>query len=479
MILFVDFFYVLPELFLFVAVVLLLAQSLYYSTNSAVGYPILATNVAQTSSYIIALTILLCYTQPAVGMLIFLEACMISEYAQLLRIIVLVFGFCILYVSIQYIGVTKLNPFEYQILMLLGLLGTLVVLLADSIGLLYVAIELQTLCFYILTTARRLTEASSEAGLKYFIFGAFSSGLLLFGLSLIYAGTGVSTLSNLVLLFLGLVSTTLLSKGTLYLGLVLFAVGILFKLYAAPFHIWVPDIYQGAPTNIALFFAVIPGFVFGAFIFKFVGMVTANFADMWTQLFSAVAALSLFVGCLCAIYQKSIMRVIAYSSTMNVGFILFGVLASETAGYTAVFLYQLVYAIATVLLFSVLLGSFITIGTSPLLYLRDFICFAKEQLPLAIALSISVFSMAGFPPIAGFFTKLFLCLCVSAVSAFYYLRFVHIAYFVHSFVFRTFKPVFTESAYATSTGMLILLFFVIEPDFLLLLSSKLSIVMFL
>ena len=488
---FVDIVYIFPELLLFCTISYVVLFSIYYSTKSTLGYPILSVHLIYTSIFVLLVMSLIYLSQPQDSIILFSEMYTISRYTQLIKSIICILGFCVLAASVQYIKLAKLNQFEFPILLLLGLFGLITLISANNLILLYIAVELQTLCFYVLTAAHRSKEIAVEAGLKYLIFGAFSSGLLLFGISLVYAATGISSLDNLAILFLGTLTLSNIPKGTIFIGLLLLCVGVLFKMYAAPFHVWVPDIYQGAPTAVVLFFATIPGFVLSAFLVR---LFTISTFFEWDSLLYFVAVCSMLVGCFCAIYQKDVTRIIAYSSIMNIGFILSCLAASEAAGVSGIFIYQLLYVTALILFFSVILCSFSLEDVLLVKHLRDLSSFAKEQPVLSVLLSISVFSMAGFPPLAGFFSKLYVFqslvtgglyiylvigLGISGISAFYYLRFAHIAYFVTSDIYRVFKRVSKELGYIQATSSVLLLFFFLEPSIVLMYSDLLNIVVVL
>jgi NADH-quinone oxidoreductase subunit N len=329
--------------------------------------------------------------------------------------------------------------FEYPVLIVLATLGMFLMVSANSLLTLYIGLELMSLSAYVLAAFQRDDARSSEAGLKYFVLGALSSGLLLYGVTLVYGFVGSTDFRAIAA---GLSAGEERNLGALF-GLVFVIAGLAFKVSAVPFHMWTPDVYEGAPTPVAAFFAAAPkvaamGLFLRVALDAFSGMV----AD-WRQIIIFMAIASMLLGAVGAIGQTSLKRLLAYSSINNVGFMLIGLAAATQAGASAVLLYLAVYLVMTLGAFLCLLALADRDG-QPLDAIADVSGLAQARPWLAVALAIFMLSLAGLPPLFGFMPKLAVFnaavganlwllavvgVLASVVSAYYYLRLVKVMFF--------------------------------------------------
>ena len=328
---------------------------------------------------------------------------------------------------------------EYPILIVFATLGMSMMISANDLISLYVGLELQSLALYVIAAFRRDSARSSEAGLKYFVLGALSSGMLLYGCSMVYGFAGSTNFEALAGLFSRADAAPEIG---VIVGLVFVIAGLAFKISAVPFHMWTPDVYQGAPTPVTAFFAVAPKV---AAMALFVRVLVGPFFDLfqqWQQIVVFIAILSMILGSLAAIWQTNIKRLLAYSSIGHVGFALVGLAAGSTDGVRGIVIYMAVYVVMTAGTFCCVLA--MRQNGRMVEDLSDLAGLSRNAPLMALALAIFMFSMAGIPPLAGFFSKLYVFLAAidaglytlavigvltSVISAFYYLRIVKIMYF--------------------------------------------------
>ena len=359
-----------------------------------------------------------------------------DDYARFAK--VLSFGAAALAIimSLDYAEREGMARFELPLLMLLASLGMALMISANDLISLYVGLELQSLALYVVAAIRRDTVKSTEAGLKYFVLGALSSGMLLYGSSLIYGFTGSTSFSVL--------ATSLSGEASLGLivGIVFLCAGLAFKVSAVPFHMWTPDVYEGAPTPITAFFAAAPKV---AAITLFARVLVGPFGDLvdqWQQIIIFIAVASMILGAVAAIGQKNIKRLMAYSSIGNVGYALVGLASGTQDGVSGLLIYMSIYVVMTIGAFAVILA--MRRRGEAVEQISDLAGLSRTQPGLAAALAIFMFSMAGIPPFAGFFGKWFVFLAAiqaglnvvavigvlaSVVSAFYYIRIIKVMFF--------------------------------------------------
>ncbi|HYC03094.1 MAG TPA: NADH-quinone oxidoreductase subunit NuoN [Azospirillaceae bacterium] len=341
-------------------------------------------------------------------------------------------------VSMGYIEREQMKRCEYPVLMLFATVGMMMMVSANDLLSLYVGLELQSLSLYVIAAFRRDFARSSEAGLKYFVLGALSSGLLLYGTSLIYGFAGTTNFDQLARVLVG---GEQLDLGIL-VGLIFVASGLAFKISAVPFHMWTPDVYEGAPTSVTAFFAVAPKI---AAICLFMRLLVGPFFQMageWQQVIIVCSVGSMLLGSLAAIRQTNIKRLMAYSSIGHIGYALVGVAAGTKDGVAGVLIYMAIYLVMNVGTFAIILS--MRQSGRMVEEISDLSGLSKSHPMMALSLAVFMWSMAGVPPAAGFWGKLYVFkaavdadltilaligLLTSAISLYYYLRIIKVIYF--------------------------------------------------
>jgi len=358
-------------------------------------------------------------------------------FARYAKVVVLWSSAIILIISRDYLTKNNLMKFEYPILIGLAVVGMMMMVSAGDLMSLYMGIELQSLALYVIAAFNRDSIRSTEAGLKYFVLGALSSGLLLYGASLIYGFSGTTNFDGIALaLNRGEISLGLL------IGLVFLATGLAFKVSAAPFHMWTPDVYEGAPTPVTAFFATAPKV---AAMILFTRVAYGAFGEIksdWQQIVSFLAVASMFLGSIAAIGQKDIKRMMAYSSIGHMGFALVGLASGTEIGVQALLIYMSIYVIMNIGTFAFILS--MEKDGHPVTEISALNMYSRVDPLRALALMILMFSLAGIPPMVGFFGKFYVLkaavdanmawlaiagVIASVIGAFYYLRIVYLMYF--------------------------------------------------
>lgn len=361
---------------------------------------------------------------------------LVDPFARLAKILILIGAAFSLMLALDYNPRNGLARFEFPVLMLFATVGMMGMVSADNLMVLYVALELQSLALYVLAAFARDDVRSSEAGLKYFVLGALASGLLLYGISLVYGFSGTMDFTTLGHLLNGTASPGLV------VGIVFVIVGLAFKISAAPFHMWTPDVYEGSPSSVTAFFATAPKVAAMALLLRVMSGPFGHLLASWQLIIQIVSVVSMVLGALAAIGQTNIKRLMAYSSIGHMGYALIGLAVGTELGIRGVLVYLLVYI-------------FMSAGTWACIIamrrqgrsvekIADLAGLAKTDPGLALAFAIFMFSMAGIPPLAGFFGKLYVFLAAvqsglwtlaiigvltSVVGSYYYLRIVKVMYF--------------------------------------------------
>ncbi len=370
-------------------------------------------------------------------------------FGNFMKVLVLLGSASALVLSMDHFDRAKINRFEYPVLVLFATLGMLMMISANSLMALYVGLELQSLALYVCASIHRDDVRSTEAGLKYFVLGALSSGMLLYGCSLVYGFSGATGFDAIAAALQGTGPGA--APVGIVVGLVFVIAGLAFKVSAVPFHMWTPDVYEGAPTPVTALFAAAPKI---AAIALFVRVLTGPFEHLvveWQQIIALVSVASMVLGSFAAINQTSLKRLLAYSSIGHMGYALVGLAAGSEEGITGIALYMALYLPMTAATFGILLC--LRIGDQPVDRIADLAGLSRTRPGMAAALAIAMFSMAGIPPLAGFFGKLYVFLAAiesglvtlavlgvlaSVVGAFYYIRIIKLMYFDEPAV--TFEP---------------------------------------
>lgn len=363
-------------------------------------------------------------------------AFVMDPFARLMKILVLIGSGVAIAMSVGFARLENFDRFEYPILVVLATLGMLLMVSANDLIALYLGLELQALSLYVVAAINRDSLRSTEAGLKYFVLGALSSGMLLYGASLVYGFTGHTGFDGIAAAMAGERSLGLI------FGIVFVLAGIAFKISAVPFHMWTPDVYEGAPTPVTAFFAAAPKIAAMAMLIRVVQGAFEPATTDWRQIITFLAIASMGLGAFAAIGQTNIKRLMAYSSIGHMGFALVGLAAGSEEGVSGVVLYLIIYMAMTLGTFACILAMRRTDGMVE--NISDLAGLSRTNPMLALVLTAFMFSLAGIPPLAGFWAKYFVFLAAiqaelyilsvlgviaSVIGAFYYLRVVKVMWF--------------------------------------------------
>ena len=420
---------VLPEIFISISIMFLLILGVYIKNSSKLIYN------ASLLALLITAVITFNETFTVNRITLFNDSVVIDYMASLMKIITLLGAFLVLIISSNYLKTFKIFKIEYPILILSSVLGMMVMISSNDLMVFYMGLELQSLALYVLATFNRDQLKSSEAGLKYFVLSALSSGLLLYGCSLIYGFSG-STNFNII--------SSQLNSNEYFLtfGIVFILVGLAFKISAVPFHMWAPDVYEGSPTSVTLFFTMVPKIAALTVFIRFLYVPFLNLIDQWQMIIIFLSIASMLFGAIAAIGQTNIKRLIAYSSIGHIGYTLAGLATGSNEGIQSSIIYISIYIIMNLALFSCLL--MLKRNNQYYENIDDLSGLSKNHPLLSLSLLVILFSLAGIPPLAGFFAKFYIFKAVieqsmyflaivgllsTVVAAFYYLRIIKIIYF--------------------------------------------------
>ncbi|MGH7097864.1 MAG: NADH-quinone oxidoreductase subunit NuoN [Stellaceae bacterium] len=361
-----------------------------------------------------------------------------DTFAQFMDTLVLLGSATTILFSLHYNEALGIDRFEFPVLILLATTGMMVMIAANDLITLYVGLELQNLALYVVASFDRDSVRSTEAGLKYFVLSALSSGLLLYGASLVYGFSGTTGFPELY----RLVTSGPPASAGLIVGIVFVMVGLAFKVSAVPFHMWTPDVYEGAPTPVTAFFSVAPKIAALALFVRFMMAPFGPLVAEWRQIIIFLSIASMVFGAVAAIAQHNIKRMMAYSSIGHIGYALIGLAAATPTGIRGILVYMAIYLVMNLGAWAVILC--MRQRGRMLEEISDLAGLSRTQPGLALAFGIFLFSLTGIPPTAGFFAKLYIFLAaidaklvglavigvvISVVSAVYYLRIVKIMYF--------------------------------------------------
>lgn len=479
----------LVEIFLLISLLIMLVYNSYLATSSRYNFPLIdKDSFVQTMGILgICFCILLNTDFGSIdsGRLFCNDVAAIH-----VKLVVVLAIICSLIIGQNYFVYSKINLFEFFSANLLVTFSLLVLSSSTDLISVYLALEMQSLSFYILASFNRYSAFSTEAGLKYFVLGAFVSGLFLFGSALLYGISGTTNFFSYSLLF-SKGFTYELKHTILFLGIFFILVTFLFKISAAPFHVWSPDVYEGAPLNSTIVFVLVPKIVIFLLVFRVLYFSFPSYLIDFKNVFLITGGLSVLVGSLMAFRQKRLKRLLIYSSISHVGFLLLGCSTSSLLGLTAVIYYIIFYIITNILIWGIL--SILHSYTRSPVYISDLASLYKTNPALAITLCLGLFSLAGVPPMVGFSMKFFifssaisaglyvisfLIILFSIIGSFYYLRVIKIMYFEY----RALKDFLTCSSQQYSEVVYILisfcfslvLFSFFNPNIFLLVSYKIS-----
>jgi len=419
--------YILPELFLSVSVMVLLILGVFVNKSFKLVY------LLSILSLVFATVLIL--NQDDTVVKIFKESFIIDRFSIFMKVLTLLFCFFVLISSKEYIKNNAIDKNEYPIIILASTIGMMLMISSYDLIIFYLGLELQSLCLYILASFKRTDVKSTEAGLKYFVLSALASGLLLYGSSLIYGFTG-STNFEVISENLGESNT-----GAIF-GIVFVIVGLAFKISAVPFHMWTPDVYEGSPTSVTTFFALIPKIAALSVFIRFMYVPFVNAIEEWRIIIVFLAVGSMILGAVAAIGQSNIKRLMAYSAIGHMGYTLAGLAAGSNEGIQSSIIYLTIYLIMNLGAF----GCIFMMKRENIYYedINDLSGLSKNHPMLAFGFLIILFSLAGIPPLAGFFAKFYVFMAIieskmyalaiiglltTVISAFYYLRIIKVIYF--------------------------------------------------
>ena len=420
--------FISPEIFISLSIMFLLILGVFKKNSSKI--------IHYLSIVCLLITGILIINNPSgTQVTLFSGSFIIDNLSSFMKILTILGGASILLMSKKFLKISKIFLIEYPILILSSILGMLVMISSNDLMVFYIGLELQSLALYVLASFNRDQLKSSESGLKYFVLSALSSGLLLYGCSLIYGFSGSTNFD--------IISNTVNSNHYgLTFGIVFILVGLSFKISAVPFHMWAPDVYEGSPTPVTLFFSVVPKIAALTVFIRFLYVPFINMMDQWQPIIIFLSIASMIFGAIAAIGQKNLKRLIAYSSIGHIGYALAGLSVGTNEGLQSSIVYISIYIVMNLGFFSCLL----MMKKNDLYFetIEDLSGLSKNHPILSLCFLIVLFSLAGIPPLAGFFAKFYIFKSVieqsmyflaivgllsTVIAAFYYLRIIKVIYF--------------------------------------------------
>ncbi len=465
---------IFPEIFLSLAIMFLLMVGVFKKNSERLVY-----NLSTITLIILLALVINLFSIKEI--LIFNQSYKIDTLSTFMKSIMIISAIFVMISSFIYLKILNLLKIEYPILTLSAILGMMLMISSNDLIVFYLGLELQSLALYVLASFNRDNILSSESGLKYFVLSALSSGLLLYGCSLVYGFSGSTNFTFISS------STSNIENGVIF-GLVFIIVGLAFKISAVPFHMWAPDVYQGSPTSVTLFFAALPKVAALTVFIRFLYTPFVNLIDHWQTILVFISISSMIFGAVAAIGQSNLKRLIAYSSIGHMGYALAGLASGTNQGVQSSITYISIYLVMTLAFFSCLF----MMRKKNIFYekIEDLSGLSSNHPILSLCLLIVLFSLAGIPPLAGFFAKFYIFMAVieqsmyflaivgllsTVVAAFYYLRLIKIIYFDEpKESFETDHKIGLKVTLAISTGILLLYF--IYPGFLNDLVSRIELI---
>ena len=465
---------IFPEIFLSISIMTLLMIGVFKKNSEKIVY-----NLSVITLLVLLALIINLFSISET--FVFNESYKIDTLSTFMKSLTIISAIFVMISSITYLSSLNILKIEYPILILSSILGMMVMISSNDLIVFYLGLELQSLALYVLASFNRDNILSSESGLKYFVLSALSSGLLLYGCSLVYGFSGSTNFTYIAN------SSSNLEYGVIF-GLVFIIVGLAFKISAVPFHMWAPDVYQGSPTSVTLFFAALPKVAALTVFIRFLYTPFVNLIDQWQTILVFISIASMVFGAIAAIGQSNLKRLIAYSSIGHMGYALAGLASGTNQGIQSSVTYISIYLVMTLAFFSCLF----MLRKKNQFYekIDDLSGLSTNHPVLSFSLLIVLFSLAGIPPLAGFFAKFYIFMAVieqsmyflaivgllsTVVAAFYYLRLIKIIYFDKpKEKFETDHHLGLKITLAISTAILVLYF--IYPGFLITLVSKIALI---
>nr|YP_011017573.1 NADH dehydrogenase subunit 2 [Antithamnionella miharai]WQF69348.1 NADH dehydrogenase subunit 2 [Antithamnionella miharai]WQF69373.1 NADH dehydrogenase subunit 2 [Antithamnionella miharai] len=488
---FYNFYFFSPEVYIIMSLFTLILFGVIFSTSSFYGYPILFKNVGFLVLQISIFTFILAIFQEP--QLVFTwNKFLINDYFTYYARLILILTFISwIFLVFNHEDKKNLNLFEFWVLVLLSFIALSCVIHSFDLLTIYLSIELQSLTFYILASFNRLSEFSTEAGLKYFILGAFASALMLFGFTLLYGLTGLTNLEDFFLFFSNNINEDKILLYGSFFAILLITIAILFKLNVAPFHFWSPDVYEGSASSLTAFFAILPKIALVGILIKILIFLSHDFILSWRNLILLCCLISSFIGTVGALKQTKWKRFVAYSAINHMSFVLLALLASDSEAVSSALFYLIVYIVTSFLFFSVVLSIkfFKFPKTIPSRFILDSQTLKQANPFLAFYLLIAIFSMAGVPPLAGFFAKFFtlfagvkakmyglpvFLVVFNCLASFYYIRFIKIIYFDEAPKIVLLKPTDKFNAILSSSCVIFIICIFIDIELILVITKLMA-----
>jgi NADH-quinone oxidoreductase subunit N len=482
-----------PEIFLGISIIYLVLHSLFLGYNRNNKFALFEKSTLFLISLIMIMVCFLLINQNFLDLQISgFSNCFISDVlSNISKIIIGITSFFFFLVTEHYIGTQKINSFEYYIIFLFGVFGTFLICTANDLLAAYLSIELQGLSFYLLASFNKNSSYSVESGLKYFILGSFSSGLFLYGSSILYGLFGTLNFTDFFDLTEDSTGSHIYCPDIFQYPLILILVSLLFKLAIAPFHVWLPDIYEGSPFSSTFFFAVVPKLSIFVLFLKIFNYCFFNLVSYLTDVLVFIAVFSVVVGSFAGLEQRKLKSLLAYSSISHMGYLLIVFSLPNNEGFQLGFCYLTIYMISGICFWIILM--LIVVKN---LYskkqnkdLTDLILLYKSNLGLSISLNVILFSIAGFPPLIGFLVKIglffatieisyylvsILSILCSVISTFYYIRVIKILYFEAVLVGKLYYPIKNQIIFILLVLVYFLAFLFIRPNLLFFMSYKIG-----
>lgn len=428
----VEYLPILPEIIVALgALVLLLVGAFQDDKNGARLIWVLSILVMATAAFFLI-------KDWGINASLFNDSFVVNDFTRLMKVMVLIAAILTIYMSLTNLIETGNFKPEFMVLMLFAILGMMMMISANDLIAMYLGLEVQSLSLYVMAAFRRDNVRSSESGMKYFVLGALSSGMLLYGCSMIYGFSGSVYFTE--------IAKTVAADGTVNVGMVIGIVfilaGLAFKISAVPFHMWTPDVYEGAPTAVTAFFASCPKIAAMGILVRIIYVAFPDMTGQWNQIIIFISIASMLLGAFGAIGQTNIKRLMAYSSIGNMGFALVGLAAGNREGVEGILIYLIIYLVMTAGAFACILA--MRRNDEMFENIDDLRGLSQTNLPAAFFLAMIMFSLAGIPPLAGFFAKFYVFMAAvkadmfilavtgvlaSVVGAYYYLRIVKIMFF--------------------------------------------------
>ena len=466
--------FILPEVFISFSIMFLLLLGVYKKNSSNIVHNLVVSSLLITG-------ILIFNNSLDQNISLFNDGYVVDSLSSFMKILTILGGVFVLSISTKYLKICKIFLIEYPVLILSSILGMMVMISSNDLMVFYIGLELQSLALYVLASFNRDQLKSSESGLKYFVLSALSSGLLLYGCSLIYGFSG-STNFNVIS---GEMNS---SHYGLTFGIVFILVGLALKISAVPFHMWAPDVYEGSPTVVTLFFAIVPKVAALTVFIRFLYIPFVNMIDQWQPILIFLSIASMIFGAIAAIGQNNLKRLIAYSSIGHMGYALAGLSTGSNEGIQSSIVYMSIYLVMNLAFFSCLL----MLKRNDMYYetIDDLSGLSKNHPILSLSLLAILFSLAGIPPLAGFFAKFYIFKAVieqsmyflaivgllsTVIAAFYYLKIIKVIYFdKEKESYDTDHNIWLKGSLTFST-LLILLYFIF-PGKLVEIVSRINII---